>query len=68
MTKLNELFKTSVKIVNIGLPSFAEDLRKQGLFVQSVDWRPPAGGSKKIQALLDRVKKSQAGFQDEVKK
>ena len=62
MNGLAKLFSQPIKVINLGLPSFAEDLQKQGITVQTVDWRPPAGGSKKIQALLDKVQKSQARF------
>lgn len=59
MSKINELFNQPVQVINVGLPTFAEDLKKQKVPVQHVDWRPVAGGNKKIQALLERIKKSQ---------
>jgi hypothetical protein len=34
----------SVSVVNVGLPIFADALRAQGVPVQHVDWRIPAGG------------------------
>lgn len=34
----------SLQVINVGLESFAEDLRAEGVPVVHVDWRPPAGG------------------------
>jgi len=39
-------------VVNIGLESFAQDLKAQGVAVVQVDWRPPAGGDARLAALL----------------
>ena len=41
-----------LQVVNIGLDSFADDLRAQGVAVVRLDWRPPAGGNPKMAALL----------------
>ncbi len=35
---------TEARVVNVGLPLFADAVRAQGAEVQHVDWRPPAGG------------------------
>ena len=56
MAALKDFFGKKITVVNLGLPSFADDLRKQGVPVVHVDWRPPAGGNKKIAALLERVR------------
>lgn len=55
MTKLKDFFGNKVKVINLGIPSFADDLRKQGVETVHVEWRPPAGGNRKLQALLARV-------------
>ncbi|KAF2956572.1 DUF1116 domain-containing protein [Marinitoga sp. 38H-ov] len=47
------LFKEELKIVNIGLKSFYEDLKRQGANVVHVDWKPPLGGSKALKILND---------------
>ena len=44
-----------LKVVNIGLDSFAEDLKAQGVEVVHVDWSPPAGGDPKLAALLSKL-------------
>ncbi len=56
MARLVDLFGTPVAVINLGLPSFTEDLKKQGVPVQQVDWRPPAGGNAKLLGLIDRIK------------
>jgi FdrA protein len=41
-----------LRVINIGLESFADDLRAQGVAVIQMDWRPPAGGNARLAALL----------------
>lgn len=55
MSNLKDFFGKKVKVINLGIPSFADDLKRQNVEVIHTDWRPPAGGNKKIQALLDKV-------------
>lgn len=59
MNRLNELFKQNIRVINIGIPSFAQDLTQQGVVNIHVEWRPPAGGNRKLQALLDKVNRWQ---------
>ena len=49
------LLQGPLKVVNLGLDSFAEDLKSQGVEVVSVDWSPPAGGDPKLAALLSKM-------------
>jgi FdrA protein len=42
----------SLAVVNVGLESFADDLRADGVPVVQMDWRPPAGGNARLAALL----------------
>lgn len=44
-----------IRVINIGLESFAEDLRNADIPVIQMDWRPPAGGDLKLIGLLDRL-------------
>jgi FdrA protein len=44
-----------MSVINIGLESFAEDLRKIDVPVIQMDWRPPAGGDMRLVALLDSL-------------
>ncbi len=55
--KLEDLFKEDLKVINIGLESFAENLKDEGYDAVQVDWRPPAGGDKEMAALLDEIEK-----------
>jgi len=57
MAKLNELFGKPLKVINMGLDSFSEDLKQQGVEVLQMDWRPPAGGNQRMAELLNRLKK-----------
>ncbi len=44
-----------IRAVNIGLPMFADALREQGVAVEHVDWRIPAGGDLAAVATLSRL-------------
>ncbi|MGA2680976.1 MAG: hypothetical protein ABSF44_04160 [Candidatus Bathyarchaeia archaeon] len=44
-----------LKVVNIGISTFADDLRSQGVDVVHVDWKPPAGGDVEMLKLLAKL-------------
>ena len=44
-----------VRVVNVGLPLFADAVRDQGTPVEQVDWRIPAGGDLEVVAALARL-------------
>ncbi len=67
MSSLKTLFNEDVKVFNVGIPSFADDLKRQGVPVVHVEWRPPAGGNKRVIELLDRIKAWQAEYQTQAK-
>ncbi len=46
---------SSVGVVNVGLPLFADAVREQGAPVITVDWRVPAGGQPAAVAALGRL-------------
>ncbi len=48
--------------INVGLESFAANLKAQDVPVVQVDWRPPAGGNEKLMAILERMKANQAKY------
>jgi len=56
MTKINQLFQQELKVINIGLESFNEDLKKQNIKTIQVDWKPPARGNEKMLSLLDKLR------------
>jgi FdrA protein len=53
--KINELFKKELKVINLGLDSFADNLRKEEVEVLAMDWKPPAGGNERLISLLDKL-------------
>lgn len=57
MSKLSKLFDSQLAVVNMGLESFYEELKEQEVPVIHMDWRPKAGGNKKMASLLGRLKK-----------
>ncbi len=44
-----------LKIINVGIEIFADDLRMQRVDVVQVDWQPPAGGDEELLRLLERL-------------
>jgi hypothetical protein len=56
MTKVNELFNMELKIINMGLDSFYTDLKQQNIKAIHIDWKPVAGGNKKLSSLLSKLK------------
>jgi hypothetical protein len=53
--KINKLFNQDLVVVNMGLESFADNLKKEGVRAIQVNWKPPAGGNAKMAALLARL-------------
>ncbi len=53
--KINDLLEEPLKVINIGLESFAEELKQQGVETVQVDWTPPAGGDLKLADLLSKL-------------
>ena len=53
--KINKLLTEPLKVINIGLEGFAEELTQQGVEVVQVDWAPPAGGDTKLADLLSKL-------------
>ena len=55
MSDKKEVFSRNLKVINIGFKDFYDTLKQQGIEVAHVDWRPPAGGDKKILKILDKL-------------
>ena len=51
----SSLLETPMRVVNIGLQKFADDLVDQGVAVVQVDWVPPARGNTRLANLLSRL-------------
>ena len=43
------------RVINIGLSSFADDLKKQDAIMVNVDWSPPARGDIELANLLAKL-------------
>ena len=52
MSEDRGLFDEPLRVINIGLEIFAEELRGAGVEVVQLDWRPPSGGNPHLAALL----------------
>jgi hypothetical protein len=55
LVRRKSILSGSMKAVNIGVQSFADDLESQGVEVVRVDWKPPAGGDEEMLRLLEEL-------------
>lgn len=55
--KINALFAGKLRVINLGLTSFADNLKHHDVRVTPMAWRPPAGGNEKMMALLKKLGK-----------
>lgn len=55
MSQVNNLFKSPLKVVNVGLKAFYDAMKDQGVTCVHVEWKPPAGGNDKLLAILARL-------------
>lgn len=56
MSTIRALFSSDLRVINLGLSSFAETLRTVGTPVIDLDWRPPAGGDGALAGLIDSLR------------
>ncbi len=57
-TKVREtssLLSRPVKVINVGLERFSQELEGQGVPVVQVEWAPPAGGNAQLARLLAKL-------------
>jgi FdrA protein len=52
MTEQPTFFSEPLRVINVGVEMFAEDLKAEGVEVVHLDWRPPTGGNPRLTALL----------------
>lgn len=52
--------KKPMAAINVGLESFAANLKAQEAPYVHVDWKPPAGGNEKLMGILERMKQKGA--------
>ena len=63
--KVNTLFKSELRVVNIGIESFFNALQDQQVPSAHVKWQPPAGGNAKMMELLEFLKNKDRSEQHE---
>ena len=51
----SNLLEAPIRVANIGLQKFADDLVGQDVEVVQVDWAPPARGNTRLANLLSRL-------------
>jgi len=56
----HKLLGQTLKIINVGTPTFTADLRLQGVPHVHLDWRPPAEGDAELVAVLARLMEHRA--------
>ena len=56
ISKADSFLNTPLKIINMGLLSFAQTLFNKGVQVVQYDWSPIAGGNKELQRMLNLLK------------
>jgi len=54
-SRIAALLREQPRIVNIGLPAFAEELAAAKVQVLQLDWAPPAIADPRIRALLAKL-------------
>ncbi len=55
VSKILQLFKSEVKIVNIGLEYFYKELKKQGVQAVHVAWQPRPKLEKDLEEILSKI-------------
>jgi len=55
--KINKLFDEELVVINMGLDAFGDNLKKEQVRVLLMNWKPPAGGNKKLISLLEKLDK-----------
>ena len=53
--EMRNILKQKLKVINLGIEIFADDLKRQGVEVDSIDWQPPAGGDEELLRLLEKL-------------
>ena len=50
-----KLLTGPLKVLNVGIEDFAQELDSRGVETIHVDWSPPAGGDTKLAAILAKL-------------
>ena len=49
------ILNSQLRVINVGLASFANELSTRSVPVVSIEWLPPAGGNVELAALLAKL-------------
>lgn len=52
---IDRLLKGPVRVVNVGLKGFADELRAREVSAVHLEWSPPAGGDSDLLDLLEKL-------------
>lgn len=52
---MKDLRQKPLRVVNLGLEIFADELKNQNVPVTHVRWRPPAGGKPHLLEILEKL-------------
>lgn len=55
MSNINQLFSSTLEIINLGTDLFKDDIEEQGANVTQIKWNPPAGGNPELIKALSKV-------------
>lgn len=55
MVEARKLFNTELKVINVGLKIFYEDLKKQGIKAVQVNYQPPPKLEKELKEKLEEL-------------
>ena len=66
--KISELLQTKPRVINVGLESFNESILAYGGQTVQFNWRPRAGGNKKMIRILDELERYEEQIEEENKK
>lgn len=53
--KVQKLFNSDLAVINVGIRSFHDDFKEQKVKSIHVNFKPPAGGNKKLASLLSKL-------------
>lgn len=53
---IDQLFNSSLSVINIGLESFNDSMLVQNVYSLHLDWKPIAGGDERIITILEKIK------------
>lgn len=55
MDRTQQLFSERLNIINVGLERFSNSVKEQEVPAIQVDWRPPAGGNRRLMEILEKL-------------